>query len=50
MRSRDGDTDLRFWAAGQEVGLINEIISCGDLARKIMDEAERAQQKIRRLE
>lgn len=45
-----GDPDLPFWAAGQGVGLINEIISCGDLARKIMDEAERAQQKIRRLE
>jgi enoyl-[acyl-carrier protein] reductase II len=41
-----GDPDLPFWAAGQGVGLIDEVLSCGELVRKIMEEAERAQQKI----
>lgn len=45
-----GDPDLPFWAAGQGVGLIDEILSCHDLIRKIMDEAQRAQEKIRGLE
>jgi len=45
-----GDPDLPFWAAGQGVGLINEVLSCGDLVKKIMDEAERAQQMVRELE
>jgi len=45
-----GDPDLPFWAAGQGVGLIDEVISCDELVKKIMKEAERAQQKIRGLE
>ncbi|MBN2126587.1 MAG: hypothetical protein JW821_19970, partial [Deltaproteobacteria bacterium] len=41
-----GDPDLPFWAAGQGVGLIDKILPCGDVVRKIMEEADRAQQKI----
>jgi len=41
-----GDPDLPFWGAGQGVGLIDEIFSCGDLVRKIMEEAGRTQQKV----
>jgi len=42
-----GDPNLPFWAAGQGVGLIDEILSSGDVVKKIMEEADRAQQKIR---
>jgi NAD(P)H-dependent flavin oxidoreductase YrpB (nitropropane dioxygenase family) len=45
-----GDPDLPFWAAGQGVGLIDEVLSCGELVKKIVEEAERAQKKIQRLE
>lgn len=44
-----GDPDLPFWAAGQGVGLIDEVLSCSELVKKIMEEAERAHNKIRGL-
>ena len=36
-----------FFAAGQGVGLINEIITCKDLIQKFMNEAEQAKEKLK---
>jgi len=42
-----GDAKAGFFAAGQGVGLIRDILSCEEVIRKIMDEAETAAGKIR---
>jgi enoyl-[acyl-carrier protein] reductase II len=42
-----GDPDLPFWAAGQGVGLINEIPTCEEVVNKMMREAEQALERIR---
>jgi len=40
-----GDAEAGFFAAGQGVGLINEIISCEELIQKFLKEAEAAKKK-----
>ena len=41
-----GDSQKGFFAAGQGVGLINEILNCEEVIRKMMIEAEDARQRI----
>ena len=41
-----GDPDLPFWAAGQGVGLIDDVIPCAELVRRIMAEAEEARRRV----
>jgi len=41
-----GDPDLPFWAAGQGVGLIDEVIPCAEVVRRMMAEAEHARQNL----
>jgi NAD(P)H-dependent flavin oxidoreductase YrpB (nitropropane dioxygenase family) len=41
-----GDSEVGFFFAGQGVGLIHEIMSCEELIRQIMTEAEIAQERI----
>ncbi len=36
----DGDIDHGIWSAGMVVGLINDIPSCAELVKRIVDEAE----------
>ena len=42
-----GDAEAGFFAAGQGVGLIHEILSCEEVIRKIMAEADAALERIR---
>ncbi len=41
-----GDTDLPFWAAGQGVGLIDEVLPCAEVVRRIAAEAEEANRRL----
>ena len=41
-----GDPDLPFWAAGQGSGLIEEIIPCAEVVRRIISEAEEARESL----
>lgn len=41
-----GDPDLPFWAAGQGVGLVDEVIPCAEVVRRIMKEAEQARKRL----
>jgi len=41
-----GDTSRRGYAAGQGVGLVHEILSCRDLIRKMVREAEMAEKRV----
>ncbi|HNV65373.1 MAG TPA: nitronate monooxygenase [Smithellaceae bacterium] len=41
-----GDPSVPFWAAGQSVGLIDEIISCAEVIKRMMAEAEQARQNL----
>lgn len=41
-----GDPDLPFWAGGQGVGLIDEIMPCQSLVDKIMEEARGALERV----
>ena len=44
-----GESERNYFAGGQGVGLINQIISCKELIQQIMKEADTAQQKITKL-
>ena len=37
-----GDPELPFWAGGQGVGLIDQILPCGELVKQIMNQADQA--------
>lgn len=45
-----GDPDLPFWAGGQGVGLIDQIIPCQDLVAKIMGEARESLHRMQQVE
>jgi NAD(P)H-dependent flavin oxidoreductase YrpB (nitropropane dioxygenase family) len=40
-----GDTDTGFYAAGQGVGLVDEILSCREVVQQMTKEAEQSRQK-----
>jgi NAD(P)H-dependent flavin oxidoreductase YrpB (nitropropane dioxygenase family) len=44
-----GEYERNYFAGGQGVGLINQIISCKDLIKKIMKEADTAKKEIKKL-
>ena len=45
-----GDPELPFWAGGQGVGLIDQIMPCQDLVAKIMREAEQGLERVRQVD
>ena len=40
MWQETGDWNDAMWSCGQSVGLINDIPTCKDLVKRIVDEAE----------